>query len=74
MTDRNLKLSQEEFLALEVDVAATLIASRFDALRERGCDAEAAVVVAVHPEVSVAEAVELIRRGCDARMGVRILR
>jgi hypothetical protein len=29
---------------------------RFEALRERGCDLETAVVVAVHPEIGVEEA------------------
>ncbi|HEX2112588.1 MAG TPA: hypothetical protein VHF67_13665 [Gaiellaceae bacterium] len=74
MADSNLTLSQEEFLALDGDAAAGLVASRFHALRELGCDAEAAVVVAVHPEIDVAEAFDLIRRGCDARAVLQILR
>ena len=38
-----------------------------------GCDAEAAVILAVHPEIAVAEACDLIRGGCDPRTAIRIL-
>jgi hypothetical protein len=74
LADNDLRLSQDEFLRLDGDDAAALIAARFDALRELGCDAEAAVVVAVRPEIGVAAAFDLIRRGCDARAAIHILR
>ncbi len=72
--DRHLSLSQNEFLALEPDAAALLVAERFHALRGLGCDAEAAVVVAVHVEISVSEAAHLIRSGCRPRTVLRVLR
>jgi hypothetical protein len=72
--DDDLSLSQDEFLALEGDAAALLLVARFYALRGRGCDADAAVVVAVHPKISVSEAASLIQRGCDPRTVLRILR
>ncbi len=67
------RVSHDECLALDGRAAALLIAARYEALRVRGCNAEAAVVVAVHPEISVDAAAELIRRGCSPRMVVRIL-
>ena len=38
-----------------------------------GCDAEAAALIAVHPEVSVTEAAHLLERGCEPRTALRIL-
>ncbi len=72
--DTDLRISQEEFLALDGNDAASLIVRRFDALRELGCGAEAAVVVAVHPDISVSEAADMIQHGCDPRTVIRILR
>lgn len=65
--------TRQEFLELDDEDAAALIAARYRALSALGCDAEAAVVVAVHPEIGVVEACDLIRRGCDPRTAVRIL-
>jgi hypothetical protein len=72
--DGDLELSQDEFLALDGNDAASLVVRRFEALRERGCEPEAAVVVAVHPDVSITDAAELLAEGCDPRTVVRILR
>lgn len=66
-------ISHDEFVALDDKAAALLIAARYEALRVRGCSAEAAVVVAVHPELNVDAAAELIRRGCSPRRVLRIL-
>ena len=73
MIDNNLKSWPKELRELDDDAVVVLIHSRFHALCERGCDPEAAVVVAVHPEVGVEEASRLLRRGCDARTALRIL-
>lgn len=74
MDDGNLELSQDEFLALDGNDAASLVVRRFEALRELGCDPEAAVVIAVYPDISVTDAAELLQDGCDPRTVVRILR
>ncbi len=74
MSDSDLTVSQDEFLVLRGNDAGNLIVKRFEALRELGCDAEAAVVVAMHPEISVSEAADLIERGCDPRTVLRVLR
>ena len=74
MKDGHLEVSQDEFLALDGDDAASLIVRRFEALRDLGCDPEAAVVVAVHPEISVKDAAPLLQHGCDPRTVLRILR
>jgi hypothetical protein len=66
-------VTADEFLALGDQDATTLIAARFHTLRHLGCDAESAVVLAVHPEVGLADAFDLIRRGCDTRTALRIL-
>ena len=73
MVDINFKISQQEFLELDDDAVVLLIGSRFHALCELGCEPEGAVVIAVHPEVRVAEAAGLLRRGCDAHTALRIL-
>jgi hypothetical protein len=73
VVDHNLKISPREFLELDDDAVVRLIGSRFHALCELGCDPEAAVVVAVHPEIRVADASDLVRRGCDVRTALRIL-
>lgn len=71
--DDDLTIPQEEFLALGSAEAALLILARYEALQERGCDEEAAAVVAGHPGISVHAAVALIERGCAPRTAVRIL-
>ena len=71
--DRELPLPRPEFLALDAERAARLVGSRYDVLRAAGCDPEAAVVVAVHPEVGVGDALGLIHRGCPARTALAIL-
>ncbi len=73
MVDERHTISQREFMALDDDAAAVLITSRFHALRALGCDAEAAVVIAVHPEIDMEEAYDLVRSGVDAPTLVRIL-
>ena len=73
LNDRDLTIPWQHFLALEGEEAALLVAARYDALRAADCDAEAAFVVAVHPEIAVGDAVALIRRGCTPRTAVRIL-
>ena len=72
--DGQLKISQDDFLALEREAAARLVAARFDALRAFGCTPEAAAFVAAYPDVSVTDAADLLKRGCDADTAVRILR
>ncbi len=70
---RTLTISEDEFLALEGEDAEALIAARYHALRDADCDAEAAVAIAAAPEISIATAVDLLQRGCDARTVVRLL-
>ncbi len=74
MVNGDFRMSEQEFLALETADATRLIEVRFQALRARGCDGETAALIAVHPEVSVAEAGELLERGCEPRTALRILR
>ncbi len=73
MANGDLRLSEHEFHALETADATRLIEVRFQALRARGCDGEAAALIAVHPEIGVAEAAELLERGCEPRTALRIL-
>ena len=73
MVDLKVKLSHEEYLQLDGDEAALLIAARFDALQALGCDDDAAVVIAVHPEIAIADALALLEQGCDPRTVLRIL-
>ena len=74
MSDAILNMTEQEFLELDAEDATRLISARFHALCARGCEPEAAAVVAVRPEIGVADASDLIRRGCDARTALRILR
>ena len=71
--DDNLTATPQEFLALDREEATALMRARYYALLELGCDFEGAVTVAVHPEIGVAEACVLIRRGCHPRTAIRIL-
>jgi hypothetical protein len=73
MVNRDLRMSEQEFLALKTAEATRLIEVRFHALRACGCEGEAAALVAVHPEVSVREAADLLERGCKPRTALRIL-
>ncbi len=73
MVERDTTISQQEFMAMPGDDAALLIGARFDELRERGCDAEAAVVLAVHPQINIEAATDLLELGCDPRTVLRIL-
>ena len=73
MVEERRTISQQEFMALDQDAAAILITSRFHALGALGCDTEAAVVIAVHPEIDMEEASDLVRSGLDAPTVVRIL-
>ena len=73
MVNGDLRMSEQEFLALETADATRLIEIRFRALRACGCDGEAAALIAVHPEVSVTEAADLLERGCEPRTALRIL-
>ena len=74
LLDGQLEISQEEFLTLAEDAAARLVAARFHALRAFGCDAEAAAYVAGQPDVSITDAADLLKRGCEARTALHILR
>ena len=58
---------------LDGDQAALLIADRFHALQKLGCDTDASVVIAVHPEISILQALKLLDGGCDPRTVLRIL-
>ena len=71
--DDELNISQHEYLALDDEKAALLINARYEALRALGCDAEAAVVVAVFPEIDIDAALELIEGGIDPPTVVRVL-
>ena len=73
LDNRELTISKREFLAFDAEQAAHLIRRRYDAVRAAGCDAEAAVVVAVHPEVAIGDAVDLLRRGFAPRTALAIL-
>lgn len=73
VADEKRVLTKEEFLAMDGEDAALLIANRYHALRARGCDAEGAVVTAVHPEIPVGDAASLLLCGCDPRTVLRIL-
>ena len=73
MVDCHFTVSERAFSKLHDDDAALLIASRFHALRDEGCESDAALMVAVHLEVSVPRAAALIRRGCSARTAVSLL-
>ncbi len=74
MVHRHFTVSEQAFSELHGDDAARLIASRFHALRDRGCEHDAAFMVAVHSEVSVPRAAALIRRGCSPRTVLCLLR
>jgi len=74
MAHGHLTVSEQAFSELHDDDAALLIASRFHALRDGGCEPDAALMVAVHLEVSVPGAAALIRRGCSPRTAIRLLR
>ena len=71
--DDNLTVTPQEFLEFDYEDAHALMTARYHALEALGCDFEAAVIVALHPEVGVAEAYALIRRGCHPRTAIRIL-
>ena len=74
MANGDLRMSEQEFLALETADATRLLEVRFRALlRACGCDGETAALIAVHPEVSVREAADLLKRGCEPRTALRIL-
>ena len=73
MGERSGAVTQEEFLSMPGEDAALLVAARFETLRALGCSADAAVVVAFHPEITIDDALELIRSGCDGRTALRIL-
>ncbi|MDQ3858794.1 MAG: hypothetical protein M3327_10175 [Actinomycetota bacterium] len=70
---RNLSISEDEFLALQGEEAEALIAARYHALRDVGCDAEAAVAIAATPGISVGKAADLLQRGCDSHTVLRLL-
>ncbi len=71
--DGDLNIPQEQFLALGGMEAAILIWARYEALKARGCDTDAAALIAAHPEIGVEAALGLIERGCAPRTAVRIL-
>ena len=68
-----LRVSQDEFEHLDSETAIALIGDRYRALAEAGFDPEDAVVVAVHTEVALADAVPLLAAGCPGATAVRIL-
>ena len=69
----DLTLSWPDFLALEGERAALLVSARYELLRAAGCGAEAAFVLAVHPEISVGNALGLLASGSTPREVVRAL-
>ena len=74
MVHDHLTVSEQELSELHNDDAALLIASRFHALRNEGCERDAALMVAVHLEVSVPRAAALIRHGVSPRTVLQLLR
>jgi hypothetical protein len=66
-------ITRQSFEALDTETAARLLRARFTALTDAGCDIEDAVVIAVHPEVELGDALDLLRRGCPVKTALRIL-
>jgi len=73
MVTRTLTISEDEFLALADEDAEAVIAARYHALRDAGCDAEAAVAIAAATEISITTALGLLERGWDSRTVVPLL-
>lgn len=67
-------LTREDFEGLEYDVAVGILRARFDALVDDGCEPEVAATFAVHTEIDLAKAAELLRSGCPPRTALCILR
>ena len=63
----------EEFERLDDDEAERLIVDRFRSLADAGCDLEAALLLAVHPEVAVGQAADLLLRGHSPETALRAL-
>ena len=66
-------VTRDEFEDLDESTAASLLRIRYSALVDAGCELEAAVVLAVHPEVELSDAIALLKRGCPPRTALRIL-
>jgi hypothetical protein len=66
-------VTRQSFESLDTENAARLLRARFAALADAGCDIEDAVVIAVHPEVAIEDALDLLRRGCPASTALRIV-
>jgi hypothetical protein len=49
------------------------LAWRFEQLKRAGFDPQLAAELAVHPDVDLHGATELVRRGCDPALAARIL-
>jgi hypothetical protein len=62
-----------QFEDLRTDVAAVVLAWRFDALCRTGFDLDAAAVIAANVEIDLHEAIDLVRRGCPPALAARIL-
>ncbi len=73
MTLRPPSVSKDVFEKLDAESATALLESRFQFLSDAGCTTEEAVLMAVHAEVEVEEALRLLSRGCPARVALRIL-
>jgi hypothetical protein len=66
-------ITRTSFETLDVDGATALVRGRFAAASDAGCSTEDAIVIAVHPEIGLEDALRLLRRGCPARTVLRIL-
>lgn len=66
-------VSRETFETLDTESATALLRCRFEALSDAGCTTEDAILVAVHPEVGLEDALVLLGRGCPGRTALRIL-
>ncbi len=73
MTLWRRSLSKDLFESLDPESATALLESRFQFLSDAGCTTEEAVVMAVHTEVEVEDALRLLSRGCPVRTALRIL-
>ncbi len=72
--DLTQTITPEEFEQLDDETAETIVLERYRALVAVGLDVEAAVIFAVHPEIELPGAMDLLLRGCPAETALRILR
>jgi hypothetical protein len=67
------RITRASFETLDVETATALVRGRFAAASDAGSSTEDAIVIAVHPEIRLEDALDLLRRGCPARTVLRIL-